>query len=225
MDIAGGTIGDWLVIGWFTPDYRAVAEKFAVNLAEHGAPYHLFARPKNGGWDSRPKPCVVLEAMDAHPGKTLVLMDVDCTVRGDIAPALEKPGDVILWRRARDDKSGDVLVFAGSRVIAFRPTDSARRFALEWQRMCALPSYKNDELSLTWTYLSLPEVACSDLGRRYSGRDIDGNTDGCVIVHSSASYTPPPQVAAMQTVRRYLKMLERPFRTGRTRRRRPAQIG
>ncbi len=215
----------WLVIGWFTPDYRPIAEKFAANLADHGSPCHLFARPKNGGWDSRPKPSVVLDAMNTHPGKTLVLMDVDCTVRGDIFPALSKDVDVILWRRARDDKSGDVLVFVGSRVIIFRPTDGAHRLAIEWQRQCALPSYKNDELSLTWAYLSLPEISCSDIDRRYSGRDVDGNSEGCVIVHASVSYKPPPRVAAIQTVRRYMKVLERPFRTGRTRRRRPAQIG
>src|SRR5262245_42953256 len=84
-DLKGGRVEDWLVIGWFTEDatYRPLAERFATNLAEHGAPFHLFAKPVLGkGWNTWRKPSVVLEAMDAYPGKAIVLMDVDCTVRG-----------------------------------------------------------------------------------------------------------------------------------------------
>ena len=77
-DLVGGQIGDWLVIGWFTEDstYRPLAEAFGANLSQHGAPFHLFAKPSLGAWNTRWKPAVVLEAMDAYPGKTLVLMDV-----------------------------------------------------------------------------------------------------------------------------------------------------
>ena len=37
---------------------------------------------------------MVLEAMDAYPGKTVILMDVDCLVRGDIEPVTQIGGDV-----------------------------------------------------------------------------------------------------------------------------------
>lgn len=76
-DLVGGQIADWLVAGWFTPDYRPLAEAFAVNLSEHGAPHHLLAKPSLGAWNTRRKPAVVLEAMDLYPGKTIVLTDVD----------------------------------------------------------------------------------------------------------------------------------------------------
>jgi hypothetical protein len=35
------------VVGWFTEDetYRPLAETFAANLTEHGAPFHLWAKP------------------------------------------------------------------------------------------------------------------------------------------------------------------------------------
>jgi hypothetical protein len=54
-DLVGGQIGDWLVIGWFTEDstYRPLAEALAANLGEHGAPFHLFAKPSLGGRLSR----------------------------------------------------------------------------------------------------------------------------------------------------------------------------
>ena len=67
----------WLVFGWFTPDYRPLADKLAASLDEVGAPYHLFAEEKSHGrWDVRRKPSIVLDAMAAYPDKTLVLMDV-----------------------------------------------------------------------------------------------------------------------------------------------------
>jgi hypothetical protein len=89
-------LGDWLAIGWFTEDstYRPLAEALAANLSQHGAPFHLFAKPSLGAWNTRRKPAVVLEAMDAYPGKTLVLMDVDCRLRGDIEPVTQIGGDV-----------------------------------------------------------------------------------------------------------------------------------
>jgi|RhiMethySRZTD1v2_1073278.scaffolds.fasta_scaffold846012_3 hypothetical protein len=89
-DLIGGQVGDWLVTGWFTPNYRPLAEAFAANLSEHGAPFHLFAKPSLGAWNTRRKPAVVLEAMDAYPGKTVVLMDVDCRLRATSSP----------WRRS-----------------------------------------------------------------------------------------------------------------------------
>ena len=67
-DLFGGSAGEWLVTGWFTEDtvYRPLAEAFAANLAEHGIPFHLFAKPALGAWNTRRKPAVVLEAMDAY---------------------------------------------------------------------------------------------------------------------------------------------------------------
>ena len=95
-DLVGGQVGDWLVIGWFTEDstYRPLAEAFAANLSQHRAPFHLFAKPSLGAWNTRRKPAVVLEAMDAYPDKTVVLMDVDCRLRGDIEPVTQIGGDV-----------------------------------------------------------------------------------------------------------------------------------
>src|SRR5262245_16514772 len=96
-DIASPDIDEssWLAVGWFTPDYRPLAERFAANLSEHGAPFHLFARPKiAAGWNTAQKPSVILDAMAQYPDKTLMLMDLDCVVHGDISPVVDIPGDV-----------------------------------------------------------------------------------------------------------------------------------
>jgi hypothetical protein len=137
-DITGGTVGDWLVIGWFTPDYRPLAETFAANLFRRCAPFHLWAKPELApGWNTSRKPSVVLEAMDAYPGKTLVLMDVDCIVQGDMSPAANIAGDVGITILARNMRRKGrwqywIAAEASSRVVVFRNTEGARAFARRW---------------------------------------------------------------------------------------------
>lgn len=136
-DLIGGQVGDWLVTGWFTPNYRPLAEAFAANLSEHGAPFHLFAKPSLGAWNTRRKPAVVLEAMDAYPGKTVVLMDVDCRLRGDIEPVTQIGGDVgivVIARNVRRRRRWAhwLSVECSSRVVVLRPTEGARAFARTW---------------------------------------------------------------------------------------------
>lgn len=159
-DLLSETVStDWLVVGWFTPDYRPLAETIAADLIEHGAPFHLFAKPNLAkGWSTLAKPTVVLDAMDAYPGKSLVLMDVDCRVKGDIAPLTVIQGDVGLSLKARRawviwPPQRQMVVRAGSQVIVFRSTVGARSFAQEWQRLCSGGEYSNDETAMTQAHL------------------------------------------------------------------------
>ena len=164
-DLVGGTVRGWIVVGWFTEDakYRPLAENFAFNLSEHGAPFHLLSKPPLGGWNTLRKPTVVLEAMDAYPGKTLVLMDVDCIVRGDIAPVTQIRGDVGVTVIARNTRKGrrwshSLLIEASSRVVVFRPTGGARAFAQAWADEIERSAIRHDENSMAWAYLSSPSV-------------------------------------------------------------------
>ncbi len=221
MDIRKDSDKDWLVIGWFTPDYRPLAEKLASQLEAHNAPFHLFARSKlHMEWDTRQKPSVVLEAMSVHPGKVLVLMDVDCIVCGDIEPATKLTTDVALSVKARQTRKGrawqkQIVITLGSRVVVFRPTPGAQAFAEEWRRQCAKSKVGGDETAMAWAYLRCPEVAYSQLDPRYSGREVDaiGHPEGVVILHDSAH---DPQRGG-ESVKGWLKALERRYlRTGRT---------
>jgi hypothetical protein len=219
-DLIGGTAGDWLVIGWFTedPTYRPLAEAFAANLAEHGAPYHLFAKPAGKGWSTRRKPSVVLEAMDAHPGKTLVLMDVDCIVRGDIAPVAAISGDVgitVLARNMRKRREWRhwIATEASSRVVVFRPTEGARAFLRRWADQIERSHVNHDEHSMVWAFLASPDVSFSYIPQTYSGREASKLPDG-VIVHDSAHDRQRRHERGL--IKHLLRMIERPFRTGRT---------
>jgi hypothetical protein len=220
-DICGGQIGDHLTVGWFTPDYRPLAQKFAANLQEHGEPYHLWAKPSGAGWSTRRKPTVVLEAMDLYPGKTVVLMDVDCVVRGDIAPATEVDGDVGIIVVARNMKRGKrpahwIATECSSRVVVFRPTEGARAFARKWQETIERSTVDHDEHSMIWAMLaSLPTTRFAYIDQKFSGREI-GQIPGAVIEHDSAH--DEERRAARGRFQTMLREFERRFlRTGKTR--------
>jgi hypothetical protein len=191
-DIKGGTIGDWLVTGWFTPNYRPLAERLAANLTEYHAPFHLRAKPKAGaGWNTWRKPSVVIETMDAYPGKTVVLMDTDCIVRGDLAPMAEFAGDVSLTVKVRLMRvvpgfHKRIVFKTSSRVVVFRPTDGARAFAAEWERLCKSATYGGDEPSMAWAYLQRPEVSYHNLDPRYAGDEVGNEVSDAVICHYGA---------------------------------------
>jgi hypothetical protein len=59
---------------------------------------------------------VVLEAMDRYPGKTVILMDIDCQVHGDIRPVMG--GGTIPWQ------SADLVLRGGKVVTAASPSAS-----------------------------------------------------------------------------------------------------
>jgi hypothetical protein len=224
-DLEGGTPGDWLVVGWFTEDdtYRPLAEAFAAQLSEHGAPFHLWAKPSLGAWNTRRKPAVVLQAMNAYPGKTVILMDCDCLVRGDISPMLAGiDGDIGITVTARNAPKGSkgrmhwVTFETSSRVIVFRPTAGARAFAEEWARQIESATYDHDEFAMAWAYLHSPDVAFSYIPRDYSGREVTVLPDA-IVAHDSAHGK--QRKTERGIISSALRTFERRFlRTGRTRR-------
>jgi hypothetical protein len=231
-DIKSGTSEGWLAIGWFTPDYRPLAEKCAANLAEHGIPFHLFARTKLAkGWNTRQKASVVLDAMESYPNPSLILMDVDCTVRGDIAPALNIAGDVGLVLKAQQTRRGwiwlkRVSVLATSRVVVFRPTDGARRFAEEWREQCKTAHYPGDETAMTWAFLRRPDVAYSHLDDRYRAWEMGARSMpiDALIVHQSAHEK--AWASPIAAAKGFAKAIERRyFRGGRTTRKVRERLG
>jgi hypothetical protein len=219
-DLKGGEVRDWLVTGWFTPNYQPLAAAFAANLMEHGVPFHLYAKTAVAGWNTRRKPAVVLEAMDAYPGKTVVLMDVDCTVTGDMAPVADVKGDVGIVVIARNMRRGKrwahwLSVECSSRVVVFRPTVGARAFAQAWADTIERSTVDHDEHSMAWAYLSSPSIHFDYIDQRYSAREI-GRIPDAVIEHDSAH--DEARRASRGRVQTMLRAFERRWlRSGRTR--------
>ena len=207
---------DWLVCGWFTPDYRPLAAKLAANLDAQAIPYHLFAKDKHPrGWDATRKASVVLEAMDAHPGKTLVLMDVDCTVGGDLTPLTQFEGDITVAVKARPSPLWrGVVITLGSRVVVFRPTEKARSFVADWQRLCGQSKTGSAEDAMAWAYVRRPDVRYVLIDPRYEGREVDAGYDArdIAIWHEGAH-----EKQNRRSLKIKLKHIERRwFRSGRT---------
>lgn len=222
-DLVGGQVGDWLVSGWFTEDdaYRPLAEAFAAKLREHGAPYHLWAKPALGAWNTARKPSVVLETLDAYPGKTVVLMDVDCIIRGDIAPVTQIDGDVGIIVIARNVRKGRkwrqwIAAECSSRVVVFRPTEGARAFARKWADQLERSEFAHDEHAMIWAMLaSLSSTSFGYIDQKYSAREV-GQIPDAVIEHDSAH--DEARRASRGRFRNLLRVFERRLlRSGRTR--------
>lgn len=128
---------DWIACGWFTEDktYRPLAEKLAESLDAFGTPYDFVAVDRQaGGWEEHTmlKARQFLDAIDRHPGKTVLLMDVDFIAKGDIAPLAVIPGDIAMRFTARRMPSSFVKLGVNSMLMVAKPTEPARRFVETW---------------------------------------------------------------------------------------------
>jgi hypothetical protein len=104
---------------------------------------------------------------------------------------------------------------ASSRLVVFRPTAGAREFALRWAAQIAISGVDHDEHSMAWAFLKSPAVKFSYIDQAYSAREI-GQIPGAVVAHDSAH--DKMRKAARSSFKDLLRAIERPFRTGRTKR-------
>ena len=197
----------WLASGWFTPDYRPLAERLARQLAAAGAPYHLLAVEKSGDWSREVfrKPAIVQKAMAAHPGDTIVLMDVDCLVRGPIVELATGTADVSCFLNVKKH-NGHLLTVLSSRVMVIRPTDGARRLIQRWVDACREDTtFLTDEPGLMIALARAVDTHWSALDARFAGREATAAPEGAVIVHESAR----EQSTAFRRLNQQLKVLRR----------------
>lgn len=152
-DIRNAVSGGHIVVGFFTPNYRELAEAFAANLSAFQQPFHLYAVPSVERWEHATlmKPVIALRAMDDYPDRTIILSDVDCTVHGCLSEMANAGEDVSLHMRTW--LKGWIYPYpyacASSRLVAFHPTQKARELAERWRDTNKRTSSKNDEACLT----------------------------------------------------------------------------
>lgn len=152
--------GRHIVVGFFTPNYGALAENFATNLSEHKQPFHLYAVGSVRHWHHATlmKPEIVLRAMDDYPNRTVIFSDVDCTVHACLAEMALDDGDVSLHVRAWTQDRVYPYACASSRLVAFQPTAKARELAECWREINEATQSRNDEACLTmalWRVMDL----------------------------------------------------------------------
>lgn len=174
-------MGDWIACGWYTPDYRHWFEKLERSLVEHGAPYDFRAVPKiEGGWERNTcrKAGFVLDAMARHPGRTVIFLDVDCVVIGDLGALAALPCDIALnFAVLRKKRRINLVPLTGHMVI--KPTPKARDLMEAWARMSDGSEFGlQDQETLT---LAIGEVGGVD-GVRIARTEATG-----LVRHSHAS--------------------------------------
>jgi len=206
--VSSGAALGWLVCGWFTPDYRPRAERLAAGLIAHGAPYHIRELDKGGGnWTHqvKRKPTIILEAMRAHPQSTVVFMDVDCEIRGDVAPATRIGADAACFFQVKK-RAGRQLGDMSSRVMVLRPTPGAQKLVEIWIEACAGdPAATSDEPSLLVAIARAAGCSWTPLDPRFAGREVTNAMPDAAIVHDSAR----EQSSGFRRFKRQAKTLRR----------------
>lgn len=173
----------WIVCGWYTPDYEHWFRKLELSLIEHGAPYDFQAVPKiAGGWERNTcrKAGFVLDALDRHPGKTVIFLDVDCVVTGSLGPLADLPCDIALnFAVLRKKRRINLVPLTGHIVI--NQTPKARALMEAWARASDDPEFGlQDQETLT---LAMGEVDGAE------GARIMRTSAAGIIAHENASAT------------------------------------
>ena len=129
---------DWIVCGFFTPDYRHWAERLAESLKGVSAPYHLLATEKlTGGWErnTMQKPHWVQEAMALHPDQAIIFLDADCIVHGDLSPLARIECDIgaFVGAKLRKHRFRDRLKYGvRSGTMLLQRTENTRKLVQAW---------------------------------------------------------------------------------------------
>jgi len=200
----------YVVIGFFTPDYRGRAEAFSANLREYGIPHHLYAAPAINSWQSAIllKPSYALKATgDYDP--PIVQMDVDCRVCGALRGLVDGHGDVGLKMRVKVSKQR-ALTWPSSRVVVYR-NHKALKLIDAWGAECRKMMGKTDiremcdEQALMRAIAKTTGVSIDQIPDCYAGFET-GDVDGMQIVsHDSAHDT----VRFAMAERRWFKRVRR----------------
>jgi hypothetical protein len=183
---------EMIVCGWYTPDYRVWADKLFENLDALGLPHDFVEVEKPPhGWEqiTMLKAGEVLKAMDRHPDKVIVFLDVDCEVRSAerLRELAHISGDVGFYLRTKWRRGGGVRFGTRSGTMVFKPTDAARTFVEVWRDLSdTAPAYAVDQDSLTVAMGKVPQCVLSFLDVRYCAVATDKLSDPWVL-HSSAS--------------------------------------
>lgn len=188
--VSADTTKPWLVVGWFTPDYRHWAERLAGSLDKVGAPYHLLAKdgdPKGWMANTRRKPLVAEEAMQRFATKTIVLTDVDAEALSDIAPMVDISADVSAFLKGKLSRKARCELQLSSRVIVLKPTRPARKFIADWRAECARCAAEvADEAALGLVLARSEGLSFAPLPERFAARERDVAPPDAALVHDSA---------------------------------------
>lgn len=186
---------DFIICGWFTPDYRHWWDRLRKSLEAIGAPHDFVEREKvDSGWEANTmrKPHEILAAMDRHPDTTIIFLDVDCTIAGTYADLVELaaiPGDVgFRVRTGQRRRAQKPFCRVRSGTVVIRPTNRARAFIEAWRKAGAeMHRYSVDQDTMLLALGRVPGLTITCIDNRFCVAPRDAAVPNPVIVHDWAS--------------------------------------
>ena len=207
----------WIVCGFYTPDYRTWAERLIASLDAHAAPHDIVLRAKlPGGWEANTmaKAQAVLDAMDRHPDKVIIFIDVDCEVRGDLSPLSQLSGDVAFYVQTRRRSNGGIRFRVRSGTLVIKPTSAARRFVETWVVVSATAQYGDvDQTTLMLAIGLVPGASFTPLDAKWCATAGD-HVPSALILHDQASRDTPKVTGSQRMLRRVFRGWRSPHLVG-----------
>jgi hypothetical protein len=180
----------YIVCGWYTSDYRHWLDTLIPSLEAHDAPHDFVHVPKvDGGWEvnTMQKAVQVQEAMNRHPGKTIIFLDVDCQVLAPLDDLAAISGDVGVYLRTRFRSTGAAKSGWRSGTMVFKPNALARLFVHAWiEETRNAKRYAVDQDSLAVAVGRVPNLSVTMLGVEWCAVPAD-KCEAPKILHDSAS--------------------------------------
>jgi hypothetical protein len=221
---------NYVIVGWFTPDeqYSKLAREFSEMLKSFGLSHYLFRQEVSGDFQQKVcmKPYIVSKAMELFPGKTIILMDIDCIVHKlpihllSMLSLLFDVATVIITKDKFDKRTGkrnwDISVGCSTRIVVFCPTLKAKALVRDWKNIiCLMGDNPHEEAAFTKALLRRSNISNMPIPHGYSARE-KGEVPGAIIEHVSAHRAKAKNRSWIST---WLRQLEKRFiRTGRSQR-------
>ena len=181
---------DYIVCGWYTPDYAKWAHPLRDNLDRLGIDHDFVEVEKlDGGWEHNTmrKPGQILAAMYRHPNRTIVFLDVDCAVLEPLDALAGINDDVAVHFRCKMLKDGTPRLNTRSGTLVINPTRKAAEFVAVWHNLSVnAPRGCVDQRTLPMAIATTPGLSMHVLDVRYCAVPSDGASKP-VILHDSAS--------------------------------------
>jgi hypothetical protein len=135
------------------------------------------------------KPLQVGAAMDRHPGKTILFIDLACRIvgtRDDLLRAADIPGDIAFHVRTRLCSQGKPVLTPHAETLVLRPTARAHVFVRTWIETWERAAGIGSECDVLAIALArVPELAVTFLGAEFCATQQDAHPLP-VIVHERA---------------------------------------
>jgi len=179
----------YIVCGWYTPDYRPWWDKLRPTIEAVGAEHDFVeVEPRTGSWETMTlrKALEVRKAISRNPGRTIIILDVDCVVNAPLNELASIPGDVGLCISGRADSKGRQKIRIRAGTIVVHPIPPALAFVNTWvQASLDAPPRSTDQTSLAMAMYQ-PNLTISVIGREWCAIPSDNLADP-KILHTSAS--------------------------------------